>query len=71
MTKMGQKLIKTPQKLRCFFVQFPYYSLKIFAGGGLGELWPTVALCLRPWRDAIVFKAPVLPVMVNGGRFER
>jgi len=37
MTKMGQKLIKTPQKLRCFFLYiFRIYYLKIFAGGGLG-----------------------------------
>jgi len=67
---MGQKLIIIPQKLRFLYI-FRIYSLKLFAGCGLGELRPTVALCVRLWRDAIVFKAPVLPVIENGGRFER
>ena len=70
MTKMGQKLIKLHKNCVVFGTFSVLYSLKIFAGGGLSELRPTVALS-TPLKDAIVFKAPVLPVMVNGGRFER
>jgi len=33
---MGQQLIKIAQKLLCFLYIFHIYSLKIFAGGGLG-----------------------------------
>ena len=68
--KNGPK-IEIPQILRCFLYIFRIYSLKIFAGGGLGEATAhSIPIYIRPWRDAIVFKAPVLPVMVNGGRFE-
>ena len=68
--KNGPK-IEIPQILRCFFCTFSVFILlKFLRVVDWGKLRPTVALYLRPWRDAIVFKAPVLPVMVNGGRFE-
>jgi len=67
---MGQKL--NFHKYCVVFCTFSVFILlKFLRVVHWGELRPTVALCLRPWRNAIVFKAPVLPVMVNGGRFER
>jgi len=64
---MGQKLIIIPQKLR--FCTFSVFILLKFLGVvDWGELRPTVALCVRLWRYAIVFKAPVIE---NGGRVER
>jgi len=51
-TKMGQKLIKIVQKLRCFLHIFRIYSLKNFADGRLGATAP-VALCLRPCYSAL------------------
>ena len=73
--KNGPKLIKIPQKLRCFLYIFRIYSLKIFAGGGLGGATANSTPCLRPWRDAIVFKAKLMCCqwwwLVNVGRFER